>query len=504
MNSSTNDIGRLGRWSLAGSVISAAMGFAFTFVVTRGFGDVGAGVIFQAVGVFSIALGLSKLGMDSVSLYLIPRLMSDRSSTVGAAMRWILLLAGAGSIIGGLAVWGYSLVVAAEADLQGQLPEALWYVAWFVPAGVLAQVALAMLRAMGGIRAYTALGSVLLPTVRPLLALLAMGLALSPAVAALLWAVPLPVVAGLAAAVLLRRFGQYSMKLRGNQIDMPLDRGRMVRFAIPRTLAAGLEQLGQWLDVIVVGAVAGLAAAGVYGGVMRVVLAGLLVDNALRTVVSPIYSRLLHERAFEELRSLFSRATVGLVVASNAIYLTLAVHAATVMGWLGTEFTGGTWALVIIAAAASLTMTAGNVHSLLLMSGHSGWAAINKALSLTLSVGLMLWWLPIIGLWGAAAAKAVGLIADATLAAVQVRRFTGLNVWQWQVWRVWLISAVLVVLPQLLIVIDFGASGPSLRFTTTGEQLVALAAGVTVSGLLLLLWARRDESLRQAAKLLRR
>lgn len=70
--------------------------------------------------------------------------------------------------------------------------------------------------------------------------------------------------------------------------------------------APGMEQATIWLGVLLVGILAGPAAAGVYGGASRFVQAGLIIDSAIRVVVSPRFSAMLHLKDTKGVQSLYS------------------------------------------------------------------------------------------------------------------------------------------------------------------------------------------------------
>ena len=54
-----------------GAAASAALGFAFSLLLARGLGADGAGVVLQAIGCFTIALGLARLGLDTTAVWLL-------------------------------------------------------------------------------------------------------------------------------------------------------------------------------------------------------------------------------------------------------------------------------------------------------------------------------------------------------------------------------------------------------------------------------------------------
>ena len=264
---------------------------------------------------------------------------------------------------------------------------------------------------------------------RPIGVLVATAAVAGPVAASLGWAAPTVPVLFATAVVLVVYVRRTERRTGARPVRWP-DRARrrqVLRFAWPRTLSAGLEQGIVWLDVVLVGLIAGAAAAGVYGAASRFVAAGLIVDAAIRVVVSPRFSVLLHSGRADLAQDLYRVAATWLVLFATPAYLLLAIFAPTVLGWLGPGFEDGATVLAVLCCGAVVTFMAGNVHSLLLMSGRSGWAAFNKAVVLSLNVGANLLVIPRWGIVGAAVVWAASMLVDAVLATIEVRRLVGVT-----------------------------------------------------------------------------
>ena len=74
-----------------------------------------------------------------------------------------------------------------------------------------------------------------------------------------------------------------------------------------------------------------------------------------------------------------------------------------------------------------LSMSAGGVQSVLLMSGKSRWQLLNKLSSLVVAVTLNFTLVPVWGLYGAVTAWASALLIDTFLASYQVFRLVGIR-----------------------------------------------------------------------------
>jgi O-antigen/teichoic acid export membrane protein len=463
-----------------GAAVSAVMGFALTVVLAHGFGQSGAGIVLQVVGVTAILLGFAKVGMDSVVVWLLPPLRVTSPSEVRGALTLALLVAAAAGAVAGLALAAVTPALAAGgAEGSGVLADALRAVAWFLPAGTVVLVALAATRALGGMWAYTGIGGIGLPTAR-VLAAGAVALAGGSAVGAVIgWAallLPAVAVALVVLTVQLRR----SDSLTAPALPQRALAATMWRYAVPRTASAGLEQGLQWFDVLLVGVLVGASASGSYGAASRFLAAGLMVDTALRMVVAPRLSA-AHARArTEEAGALYQVATSWLVLFSTPIYLTMALFAPVLLGWLGEGFVEAAPALTLLSGAALVTLCLGPVHTVLLMGGRSGWAAINKALALTCGVALNLILLPAMGILGAAISWAIVMLLDAVLAAVQVRRFLGIRL------------AVAPVLRALGYPVACVALGAAVAFPVFGQTAAGLACTVLLGGAALLACCAAD------------
>ncbi|MFO7690904.1 MAG: polysaccharide biosynthesis C-terminal domain-containing protein [Cryobacterium sp.] len=491
-------LAREGTAGFLGAATSAIMGFLLTVVLARVLGDSGSGVVLQAMAVFTIVLSLARAGMDSVAVWIMPRLSAHDPSRIRGTLAMMFLITAVAGTVFAIATIALAPAFALSGDPHAtDVARAVAAAGWFLPAGALLLLALAATRGLGGILPYVIVGNIGLPIVRPLtvwLVAIAGGSLVAVTVA---WAAP--VVIALVAALLVMRVqvGRHESVLDGRgtwHVD-PALRTSILTYAFPRALSAGLEQSIIWLGIIIVGFLAGSASAGVYGGASRFIAAGLIIDTALRMVVSTRFSALLFAKKIAEVESLYRTAAIWLVLFSTPVYLVLALFAPVVLRLLGPGFDEGAGALVILCVGAVLTFTAGNIHSVLLMSGRSGWAAFNKVIVLVINVAGNLILVPLIGINGAAISWAVSMLVDALLAAVEVRRFIGIRIWAPTI-------AYALVVP----IVAFGTPAVALRLTL-GDTMTALVLTVAIGAVLFTVWCALDRKrlhLNDLARLTRR
>lgn len=418
---------RGGAVTLVGSLFSTLMGFTLALVLARTLGAQGSGIVLQTIAAVMIALALTRLGMDTTAVWVIPRLkLEDPASVRGACTGLVGSAAVAGSL--GALVWlGLTGWLVDEPGLP--VVDTVTAVIWAVPFGAVMLVALAATRGFGGVLPFNVIGNIAVPASRPTGVLVVTAAGGAVLASALAWAAPLVPGALIALWVMHRQVSRYEAAagVRGRFWPRWPTQRRIFGFALPRTVSSGLEQSIIWFDVVLVGIIAGAAAAGIYGAASRFVAAGVVVLTALRIVVAPRFSAYLAERRHAELQELYSITASWILLFGGPIYVLLAVFSPTILGWLGGEFVEGTTAMTILCAGALVLLAGGNVQSLLLMSGRSGWGAVNKGIVFGVNVTLNLLLVPSLGFLGAAVAWAFCMSLDTSLAAFQVHRFTGIR-----------------------------------------------------------------------------
>ncbi len=463
-------------------MVSAAMGFVLSLVLARELGAEGSGVVLQSIAVFTIALSLARLGMDTTAVWILPRVRAesphDTRAVLVSLFAWTAT-ASCGAAV--LLVVGAGLLEPGRGTSQASTVHAILVVAPFLPFGAVMMVALAATRGFGGVLPFNLIGNVAVPVVRPLAVLLAVATGGTAVAAAVAWALPL-LPAALASLWLVfaqaRRFERRRQVSGTWRPDRSVNR-RVLGFALPRTLASGLEQAIVWLDVILVGVIAGAGAAGVYGAASRFVSAGVIVSTALRIVVAPRFSAFLARGQIEEVQDLYTVTARWILLFGAPIYVLLAWFAATVLGWLGPGFGGGVSSMVVLCIGSLVVLAAGNVQSLLLMSGRSGWGAVNKLVVVAFNVVGNLVLVPHLGILGAALTWAASMALDTGLAVFQVRRFTGVRPRVGPIVATLLVAATCASIPAAALVLLRGADSLSLVLAIVG-------AGVLLGGYCLL------------------
>ena len=407
--------------SFAGALMSGLAGFVLSVLLGRGLGPLGSGYVFQMISVFTIATAIAKLGLDTTSVWLLPRLAIDERDGVRPAVRRLLLGSAAGGVAAGAAIALYApFLDGGHEDLRTMLLVS----AAFMPLAAVSTVALAVTRGLGGIRPYVLIGSIGLPGFRVAGVAVALALGAGAVTVGITWLGVLALITVLALVWAQRSVRAFPSSSSAPGRDLT---GRITRFSLPRAASSVVEQALLWQDVLIVGLLVGPAAAGVYAVVTRLVQAGFIPSTSMRIVVSPEFSRMVHQDRRAELTEFYTRTAQWIVLMSAPMFLVFGILGQPILSIFGPGFEQGYTALIVASLGGLLWSSAGNVQSLLLMAGGSGRAAMNKAVVLVVSLSLLFTLVPMWGIVGAATAWTLSMTLDAVLALIQVRRMIGVT-----------------------------------------------------------------------------
>ncbi|WP_233579124.1 lipopolysaccharide biosynthesis protein [Micromonospora sp. BL4] len=415
---------RTGLAGLAGAATNGLFGFLLAVVITRGYGTVGSGAFFAAIGVVTVTAAICTLGAETGLIWTLPRRRAGRAGDAARVLPVALLPPLVAAVV--VAVSG---VFAADAlaphllDANSGTDTALIAASFAaVPLVVAMTLLLAVLRCVRPIRAYVGVQSVLVPVARPVLVGAAAVSSGGVLVGMVGWVVP-AAIAILACLVMVT--GPLGVGRGAALRPERADWSAFWRFALPRAASAAIDASAVWVGVLLTSVLAGQADAGVFGAVGRYILAGQLAMQGLRVAVSPQLSRLLGDGERAAAAAVHRQMTTWALVLSWPVYLLLAVFGLAFLQLFGPGFTAGATAITVLALAMLVNTGVGNVQTLLLMSGRSGLHLAATVAGLVVTVSLGLWLIPQHGVTGAALAWAAGIATENLISFVCARVVIG-------------------------------------------------------------------------------
>ncbi|MGI9616322.1 MAG: polysaccharide biosynthesis C-terminal domain-containing protein, partial [Acidimicrobiales bacterium] len=300
------------------------------------------------------------------------------------------------------------------------------------------------------------------------------------------WGWPIVAAAGLAFVAVWRSGG-----LTGGS-DRPVSSGDFWRYTRPRAVATGLQIALERIDVIFVSALAGEAAAGIYGAITRFITAGNFLIHAIGQATSPGLRRAISSEGFVTAQRLLHQATGWMVLIAWPYLLLVAMEAGGLVTLLSPELAGSTFsesslfsessvALSILAVALLTHAATGPIDLALLMLGRSRASLAIAAVALAADVAIAIALIPRFGLIGAALGWAAAVLIQNISAAVLVERLGGL--------RPFGRAAMVAAIGALIAVVPVSLSTPA---GTTGLAYTAVASAA-IYGLWIAIFTDRIE-----------
>ncbi|GAB7040523.1 MULTISPECIES: lipopolysaccharide biosynthesis protein [Catenuloplanes] len=438
----TPNVGGAARGGLANLIgvgFTGLTGLAVTWLVARGLGTDHAGAFFAATALFALATGLARLGTQTSLVYWPARLRArGNANLLGECLRTGLTPVGAVALVMAALLWAGAPTLAGltapdaapgvVADHAGQLR----MLAVFLPLAAIADAVLTATRGYRMLRPTIMLERIVRPGLQLAgiggLALAAAWVALSPHWYALAWAGPYLPVALLGAYALRRVY------LSGPApAEAPTSRARRLlrrrfwRFTGPRAVASVAQLALQRLDVLLVAAFGGLAAAALYAVAGRFVVLGQFANQGIGQAVQPRLAEALATGDRDRANALYQAATGWLVLAAWPLYLLVITFAPVYLGAFGADYRDGGAIVVVLGSAMLFSTGCGMVDSVLTMAGRTTWNLWNVLLALVVTVALDLLLIPSMGALGAAIGLAVAVLINNLVPLLQVGLVLGLH-----------------------------------------------------------------------------
>lgn len=411
--------------NMVGAVITTVAGFASLILVSRRYGQVSTGVLFTGVGVFTLLANTAKIGTEASMTWFVAHARADGrrgaiAKVVSSALTGSALASLVVALVAAIAAAPLATLLTDDPGLGDDMRSLLLVLAAAIPGWAVAQASLGAMRGFGTMRPSVWVGSV----VRPGVQLVVLGVLV--ALSSPLWVLGFAwLTAGLAAAVA----GLWWLVRRIAPIPVSDDdgRGEFWGHARPRAASDILHGALERLDVILVGALAGPAAAGSYAAANRLVLAGQLVLMAIAQAVAPPVATHLASGRNAEAEVVVQRVTGWSVLLLWPAMAVMVAGAPGIMTVFGDEFADTAIVVAVLGAGLALVSAMGPGDAVLLMTGDSRGSMHNHVAALATMVVVALIAIPPLGAVGAALAWVASRLMLRGLSVWRIRRATGIR-----------------------------------------------------------------------------
>jgi len=417
-------VARGGLANLAGAVVSAGVNLAVIVVTARGLSRPEAGAVFGATSLFVLVATAARLGTDSTIVHFLSSARAlSRPEDVRPYLRAALVpVTAVGALAGAtVAVAGDHLLhlVTSGTDVpHGGALIAL--VGAAVPLAAAYDVVSAATRGLGRMRPTVVIERLVRPTLQLVLVaatVVAGGGAFAVTCA---WIAPYAVAAVAATRALLQLVADPApARSRHATIDF----GVFWRFTLPRALAGTIQIALQRLDILLVGALRGAAAAAVYTVATRFFVVGQIGNQAIWYAVQPRLAMLVASRDLDAARRLYRVSTAWVIALTWPLALAVLVAAPLILDAFGRGYESGTSTMILMSIAVLFSSACGLVDIVLITVGQTSWNLWNTALAFAVNIAIDVPLIPRIGIVGAAIGWAAAILVRNALALAQVRGF---------------------------------------------------------------------------------
>jgi O-antigen/teichoic acid export membrane protein len=177
-----------------------------------------------------------------------------------------------------------------------------------------------------------------------------------------------------------------------------------IKAALPLLLVSGFVVILQQADIVMVGAILGDRAAGLYGAAAKTASLVGLILIAVNAIGAPMLSAMFAQDRHTDLQQLASAIAAWAFWPSCLLSIILASCAPLILAAFGPAFVSAEWLLRVLLVGQIVNAAAGSVGWLMLLSGRQNVAAWVYGWVALIHVVLLAIVIPVFGTLGAAAA----------------------------------------------------------------------------------------------------
>ncbi len=192
------------------------------------------------------------------------------------------------------------------------------------------------------------------------------------------------------------------------------------RFTAPRSVAAVAQILIQRLDIVLVAILRGPIDAAIYTAATRFLVVGQLANVAISNAAQPQFTTLFARRDRVGANTAYQATTAWIILLAWPLYLLAIIYGPQVLTIFGHSYRAGASVMTILGLAMLVATACGQVDTVLITTGRSGWSLMNGLLALSVNVGVDLALIPTYGIKGAAIGWAAAIVVSNLVPLAQV------------------------------------------------------------------------------------
>lgn len=403
-------------------VLGAAFSFSINVVLARTFGATGAGTIFLALTISSIAGIIGRLGMD---LTLLRFVAASADQHDWPQTKW-LYQKGVSIVLVSSTIVSATIILSADwlafsIFSQPDLVAPLQILACGVPLFALLNIHAELLKAIRWPRAAVLIQGIAIPlSTIILLPLLVARFWINGAAGAFVFSYILVLIC----AILVWQHATPNIR----HIQPGTSSNRLMVVAMPLMVISIMNAIIDMTDTLMIGHFLDAESVGLFGVAQRVAGISALLLAAVNTTLAPEFSSLWAKGDRDGLSVLARKSTLTMLIIATVLFFGIFVFAPKILSIFGAEFSAARNVLITLALGQFVVLATGPVAYLLMMTGHEKFHRSNVVACAVLNILLNIILIPPYGIQGVALATATSLTIKNVVAVIYVRILLGIKV----------------------------------------------------------------------------
>lgn len=412
--------------SFVGTVAFRGLNYLLSVVVARFLGSSMYGLF--AFGVTNVNLSrlFALLGLDfGVNRYVARFRAQENPAAERRLVRTLLAIVIVWGILLAIGFIFFAAVIAQRSDQDPEM--ATRVLRWFAPAIPLAGALYFLTSAADGQRRVI-VGTIARDTLRPGLTILLASILLflgGDLIGVVYTYVIAMFLAFLVSLLFLRKYFIPNRNIPGNASQFSLK--EVLNFSLPIFPAKFLREVGNQLEIFLLGYLATTADVGIFSAAARTAVFVAFGLQAVMRIYNTLAAELHTKGDMKQLESLQHLATRWSTTFSLPALIAIILLGDEILALFGRDFTGFKTVLVILALGQAINAASGPVSGTLHMAGYSRVLLMNSAIAVTTNIALDWWLIGRYGVLGAAIGSAIVMVLINLLAVVEVQYLLGIR-----------------------------------------------------------------------------
>lgn len=206
-------------------------------------------------------------------------------------------------------------------------------------------------------------------------------------------------------------------------------------FSLPLTLAASIQYLVSWTDILVLGVFVPSASIGLYQAAYQTSILLVIVLQSANSIFPAMAADLYNAEQRERLDRVYTAVTRWVTYLTVLGLVFVILYADDILSIFGTAARSAQIALIVLAIGQTLNATTGPTGYLLIMSGHERLQLINNIVAALFNLVLNIMLIQLYGIIGAAIATGTSLALLNLLRLSQVWILLRMQPYSRQYWK---------------------------------------------------------------------